>query len=132
MKFIYSNKREAQNYAQRSVAMGAHGMAASSQQLATLSGYKILSKGGNAVDAAVSMLSTLSVVEPFSVGLGGDAFGLIYMAEDGDVIGLNGSGRAPGQGGHLDPRQDGAQGRFLKEASFRPPCRGRFMDGMRP
>lgn len=97
MKFIYSNKREAQNYAQRSVAMGAHGMAASSQQLATLSGYKILSKGGNAVDAAVSMLSTLSVVEPFSVGLGGDAFGLICMAEDGDVIGLNGSGRAPGR-----------------------------------
>jgi len=34
-------------------------MAASSQHLATLAGYKALSKGGNAVDAAVAMVSTL-------------------------------------------------------------------------
>ncbi len=60
--------------------MGTHGMAASSQHLATLAGYKILAKGGNAVDAAVAMVSTLNVVEPYSVGLGGDAFALIYLA----------------------------------------------------
>jgi gamma-glutamyltranspeptidase/glutathione hydrolase len=70
-------------------------MVASSQQLATLSGYKALNKGGNAIDAAVAMLSTLSVVEPHSVGIGGDAFALIYLAEEDKLIGINGSGRAP-------------------------------------
>jgi gamma-glutamyltranspeptidase/glutathione hydrolase len=75
--------------------MGTHGMAASSQHLATLSGYKILAKGGNAVDAAVAMASTLSVVEPYSIGLGGDAFALLYLAKEKKLIGMNGSGRAP-------------------------------------
>jgi gamma-glutamyltranspeptidase/glutathione hydrolase len=75
--------------------MGTHGMVAASQPLATLSGYKILSKGGNAIDAAVAMVSTLSVVEPYNVGLGGDAFALIYLAKEKRLIGMNGSGRAP-------------------------------------
>ena len=75
--------------------MGTRGMVASSQQLATQSGYKILARGGNAVDAAVAMVSTLSVVEPHSVGLGGDAFALLYLAKDKKLLGMNGSGRAP-------------------------------------
>ena len=75
--------------------MGSNGMVASSQPLATLAGYKILLKGGNAIDAGVAMVSTLSVVEPHSVGLGGDAFALIYLANDKKLIGMNGSGRAP-------------------------------------
>jgi gamma-glutamyltranspeptidase/glutathione hydrolase len=70
-------------------------MVASSQQLATLTGYKVLLNGGNAIDAAVAMLSTLSVVEPHSVGIGGDAFALIYLADEDRIIGMNGSGRAP-------------------------------------
>ena len=74
MHFSYTKKREFRSYAQRSVAMGRNGMAASSQPLATAAGHRILAKGGNAVDAAVAMVSTLNVVEPQSVGLGGDAF----------------------------------------------------------
>ena len=69
MEFTYKQKREWDSAAQRSVAMGVQGMVASSQPLATLTGYKILQKGGNAVDAAVGMVSTLNVVEPHSVGL---------------------------------------------------------------
>ncbi|UCH20890.1 MAG: gamma-glutamyltransferase [Deltaproteobacteria bacterium] len=95
MQFYYTQKRESHSYAQRSVTMGSRGMVASSQQLATLSGYKVLNKGGNAIDAAVAMVSTLSVVEPHSVGIGGDAFALIYLAEDDKLLGMNGSGRAP-------------------------------------
>lgn len=95
MKFSYGQKREGRSWAQRSVVMATQGMAASSQPLATLSGYKILAKGGNAIDAAVAMVSTLSVVEPYNVGIGGDAFALIYLAEGKRLIGLNGSGRAP-------------------------------------
>ena len=95
MEFSYSKKRELNRYAQRSVAMGPQGMVASSQQLATLAGYKALSGGGNAVDAAVAMVSTLNVVEPHSVGIGGDAFALIYLAKENKILGMNGSGRAP-------------------------------------
>jgi gamma-glutamyltranspeptidase/glutathione hydrolase len=95
MEFSYTQKREYTSYAQRSVAMGKRGMVASSQQLATFVGCKILMKGGNAVDAAVAMMATLSVVEPHSVGIGGDAFALIYMGEEKKVIGMNASGRAP-------------------------------------
>jgi gamma-glutamyltranspeptidase/glutathione hydrolase len=59
MEFTYSQKREWKGAAQRSVVMGREGMIAASQPLATLAGYKILSRGGNAVDAAVAMVSTL-------------------------------------------------------------------------
>jgi gamma-glutamyltranspeptidase/glutathione hydrolase len=70
-------------------------MAAASQHLATLAGYRALAKGGNAVDAAVAMVSTLSVVEPHSVAIGGDAFALIYLAAEDKLLGMNASGRAP-------------------------------------
>lgn len=95
MAFSYNPKRECGSAAQRSVAMAQRGMVASSQYLATLSGYKALSRGGNAVDAAVAMVSTLSVVEPYSVGIGGDAFALIYLAKKDALIGMNASGRSP-------------------------------------
>lgn len=95
IKYKYSKKREWISAAQRSVVMGQTAMVASSQHLATLAGYKILNRGGNAVDAAVAMVSTLSVVEPHSVGIGGDAFALIYLAKENKVVGMNASGRAP-------------------------------------
>lgn len=95
MKFTYSTKREKQSAAQRSVVMGTRGMVASSQPLATLAGCRMLLKGGNAVDAAVAAVSTLNVVEPYSVGIGGDAFALIYLAKENRLIGMNASGRAP-------------------------------------
>jgi len=97
MDFYYNQKREFKSYAQRSVTMGNNGMVASSQSLATLSGYKILARGGNAVDAAVAMVSTLNVVEPHSAGLGGDAFALIYLAKQNKIVGMNGSGKSPGR-----------------------------------
>jgi gamma-glutamyltranspeptidase/glutathione hydrolase len=114
MKFAYSQKREWKSAAQRSVSMATHGMVAASQPLATLSGYKILSRGGNAVDAAVAMISTLSVVEPHSVGLGGDAFALIYLAKENRLIGMNGSGRAP-----YRATLDGFKERGMKEVPER-------------
>jgi gamma-glutamyltranspeptidase/glutathione hydrolase len=97
LRFTYTQKREWKSSTGRSVAMGTRGMVAASQPLATLSGYKILAKGGNAIDAAVAMVSTLNVVEPYNVGLGGDAFALVYLAKEKRLIGMNGSGRAPYQ-----------------------------------
>ncbi len=95
MEFVYPQRREGGRAAQRSVAVGTRGMVSSSQYLATMAGARILRKGGNAVDAAVAMVSTLTVVEPQSVSIGGDAFALIYLAGEERLIGMNGSGRSP-------------------------------------
>jgi len=110
MEFTYTQKREWKSAAQRSVMMGKFGMVAASQPLAALSGYKILLKGGNAVDAAIAMVSTLSVVEPYNVGLGGDAFALISLAGQKRPIGMNASGRAPNLA-----KIESFKGRGLKE-----------------
>ncbi|WP_155322622.1 gamma-glutamyltransferase family protein [Desulfosarcina ovata] len=94
-RFCYHSKREWHAAAQRSVVMGCAGMVATSQPLACLSGYRAMLGGGNAVDAAVAMAATLSVVEPYSVGIGGDCFGLFYRKDQDRLFGMNASGRAP-------------------------------------
>jgi gamma-glutamyltranspeptidase/glutathione hydrolase len=65
---------------------------ATSQPLATQAGLEALRDGGTAVDAALCSAITLTVVEPVSNGLGSDAFALLW---DGELHGLNASGRSP-------------------------------------
>ncbi len=77
---------------QRRVIMGKNYAVATSQPLATLAGMEMFLKGGNAVDAAVATAITLTVVEPTSNGIGGDAFAIVY---DGKIHGLNASGFSP-------------------------------------
>jgi gamma-glutamyltranspeptidase/glutathione hydrolase len=79
----------------RSIARAEHGMAASSQPLASQVGLDILRRGGNAVDAAIAMAAMLNVTEPMMTGIGGDAFMLIYWSKTKELKGLNASGRAP-------------------------------------
>jgi gamma-glutamyltranspeptidase/glutathione hydrolase len=62
--------------------------------LAAAAGYEVLRKGGNAVDAAVTMAGVLAVVRPHMNGVGGDAFALFHEASSGKVAALNASGRA--------------------------------------
>ncbi|MFC7063647.1 gamma-glutamyltransferase family protein [Halobacillus seohaensis] len=69
------------------------GMVATSQPLAAQAGLDILKKGGNAVDAAIATAACLTVVEPTSNGIGGDAFALVWMR--GNLYGLNASGPSP-------------------------------------
>ncbi|MGA9174759.1 MAG: gamma-glutamyltransferase family protein [Thermoactinomyces sp.] len=68
-------------------------MVATSQPLAAQAGLHILRKGGNAIDAAIATAAALTVVEPTSNGIGGDAFALIWT--QGKLHGLNASGPAP-------------------------------------
>ncbi len=86
---------EAKYPSRRSPVSGRGGMVASSQPLATAAGLEILSKGGNAADAAVATAAALNVTEPTSTGIGGDMFALFFESKTGQVTALNGSGRAP-------------------------------------
>ena len=72
-----------------------NGMVVSSQPLATLTGVRVLMDGGNAIDAAVATAAVLGVVEPSSLGIGGDAFALFYSAKEKTLKALDASGRSP-------------------------------------
>jgi len=70
-----------------------HGVVATSSQLAAQAGVRMLLQGGSAVDAAIATAAVLILVEPWSNGIGSDAFAIVW---DGAALhGLNGSGRAP-------------------------------------
>ncbi len=86
--------------------VAARGIVSTSSPLAASAGLDVLRRGGTAMDAAIATAACLTVVEPTSNGLGGDAFALIW---DGDgpstewtVQGYNGSGRSPAG---LDPSE---------------------------
>lgn len=78
---------------QRNAVYARNGMVATSQPLAAQAGLDILKKGGNAVDAAIATAACLTVVEPTSNGIGGDAFALVWMKDE--LHGLNANGPAP-------------------------------------
>lgn len=81
-------------YPTRPIPMAKHGMVACPHHLASAVGLRILQQGGNAIDAAIAVNSTLGVVYPHMTGIGGDSFWLIYEAKSGKLFGLNGSGRS--------------------------------------
>jgi len=71
------------------------GMVVSAHPLATQAGLSMLQQGGNAVDAAVATTFAISVVEPFSAGLGGGGFLLMYQAKSNEIKALDFRERAP-------------------------------------
>ena len=77
------------------VAVGKGGAVASVNLLATAAGTRVLRQGGNAVDAAVAAAAVLGVAEPFSSGIGGGGFMVIYDARHHRVSTIDSRETAP-------------------------------------
>jgi gamma-glutamyltranspeptidase/glutathione hydrolase len=83
------------SFATRSEVIAQHGMACTSQPLASQAALDILKKGGNAIDAAIAANAVLGLVEPTGNGIGGDLFAIVWDAKTKKLYGLNASGRSP-------------------------------------
>ena len=70
-------------------------MVVSQNSSATDTGYEILSKGGNAIDAAVAVGFALAVTLPRAGNIGGGGFMLIYKADSGEVQSIDYRSAAP-------------------------------------
>lgn len=83
------------SFGTRSEVIAQHGMAATSQPLATQAALDILKMGGSAVDAAIAANAVQALIEPVGCGPGGDLFAIVWDAKGKRLHGLNASGRSP-------------------------------------
>jgi gamma-glutamyltranspeptidase/glutathione hydrolase len=83
------------SFATRSEVLAQHGMACTSQPLATQVALDILKQGGNAIDAAIAANAVIGLMEPTGNGIGGDLFAIIWDSKTEQLYGLNASGRSP-------------------------------------
>jgi gamma-glutamyltranspeptidase/glutathione hydrolase len=77
------------------VATGTGGAVATISEKASEAALTILNSGGNAIDAAVAAAATLGVTDPFSCGIGGGGFMVIYLAKDKRVVTIDHRETAP-------------------------------------
>ena len=79
------------------VASPAHsqGVVSSADPRASEAGLEMLEAGGNATDAALAMMVTLTVVEPQSSGIGGGGFFVHHDAVRNSIDTIDGRERAP-------------------------------------
>src|SRR5580693_451270 len=79
---------------QKQPASGGRGMVVSNHPLASSAGAEMLAAGGNAIDAAIATLFTLTVVEPMMVGIIGGGMAHIRLA-DGSHRFIDGQSTVP-------------------------------------
>jgi gamma-glutamyltranspeptidase / glutathione hydrolase len=75
------------------IPLFARNVVSTSHPLAAQAGLRMLLKGGTAVDAVIAAAAAITLVEPVSCGLGGDAFAIVWDGKN--LQGLNASGYAP-------------------------------------
>jgi gamma-glutamyltranspeptidase / glutathione hydrolase len=79
----------------RPVATGTGGAVATVDLDASRAAIAVLRRGGNAVDAAVAAAATLGVTEPYSTGIGGGGFMVIWLARQHRAVTIDGRETAP-------------------------------------
>lgn len=67
-------------------AYGPNGMVVTNHPLGSAAGAQMLAAGGNAIDAAVSALLTLTVVEPMMVGIAGGGVSHVRLSDGSHVV----------------------------------------------
>jgi gamma-glutamyltranspeptidase/glutathione hydrolase len=92
---VPASAQRAPSYVNEPVAVGTGGAVASSEFNASKAGIEVLRSGGNAVDAAVAVASTLGVTKPFVAGPGGGGFMVIYLAQAQQVVTIDGREMCP-------------------------------------
>lgn len=88
-------------------AIGTGGAVASVDANATKAGLAVLKRGGNAVDAAIATAAALGVTEPYSAGIGGGGFLVLWDAKQKRAVTIDGRETAPrslGPTGFVNPR----------------------------
>jgi gamma-glutamyltranspeptidase/glutathione hydrolase len=79
---------------EKTAVSASRGMVVTNHPLASAAAIEMLAAGGNAIDATVSALFTLTVVEPMMVGIFGGGTAVIRLA-DGQELVLDGLSTAP-------------------------------------
>ena len=82
-------------YLHKHATSAKHFMLAAANPLAVDAGYRVLRRGGTAIDAAVAVQMVLNLVEPQSSGIGGGAFILHYSARAQKLVAYDGRETAP-------------------------------------
>lgn len=85
----------ATGYVDKKAVHGKEFMVAAANPYASKTGYRILEKGGSAVDAAIAVQLVLSLVEPQSSGIGGGTFMLHWDNEKKHLTTFDGRETAP-------------------------------------
>ncbi|MSW52541.1 MAG: gamma-glutamyltransferase, partial [Actinobacteria bacterium] len=89
------------------IALGTGGAVSSVDANATRAGLEVLRKGGNAVDAAVATAAALGVTEPYSAGVGGGGYLVLWDAKRKEAVTFDGRETAPASmqaDAFIDPR----------------------------
>lgn len=74
---------------------GKNGMVVTGQELATRAGIEVLEKGGNAIDAAVTVGFVMAVTLPRAGNIGGGGFMIVHSAKTGETVAIDYREKAP-------------------------------------
>lgn len=85
----------ASGWTDKQAVVARHWMLAAANPHAVDAGYRVLARGGSAVDAAIAVQLVLGLVEPQSSGIGGGGFMLVHDARAKRLVAYDGRETAP-------------------------------------